>query len=109
MKDLKIDTIIDLFEKEISKNVKNKHKVYSFEKNKLQNINHIYNILKSGNYNGGKYNIFLIKEPKHRIVMALDISDKIINHYIARHVLEKKLSKYLDIRNVATRKNMGTK
>lgn len=103
-----LETLLDLFEQEISKNVKNKHKVYMFEKNKFQNINHILEILKSGNYNGGKYNIFLIKEPKHRIVMALDISDKLINHFIARYVLEIKLSKYLDMRNIATRKGLGT-
>ncbi len=103
-----LDTILDLFEQEISKNVKNKHKVYMFEKNKFQNINHIVSILQSGIYDGGKYNIFLIKEPKHRIVMALDIKDKLINHFIARYVLELKLTKYLDPRNIATRKNMGT-
>lgn len=103
-----LEVLLDLFEQEISKNVKNKHKVYMFEKNKFQNINHILEILKSGNYNGGKYNIFLIKEPKHRIVMALDISDKLINHFVARYVLEIKLSKYLDIRNIATRKGLGT-
>ncbi len=103
-----LEVLLNLFELEISKNVKNKHKVYMFEKNKFQNINRIINVLRTNNYNGGKYNIFLIKEPKHRIVMALDISDKIINHFIARYVLERKLSKYLDIRNVATRKNMGT-
>lgn len=103
-----LETILELFEQEISKNVKNKHKVYMFEKNKFQNINHILEILQSGNYNGGKYNIFLIKEPKHRIVMALDISDKLINHFVARYILEIKLSKYLDPRNIATRKGMGT-
>lgn len=103
-----LEVILNLFELEISKNVKNKHKVYMFEKNKFQNINYILDILQSGNYSGGKYNIFLIKEPKHRIVMALDISDKLINHFIARYVLEKKLTKYLDPRNIATRKNMGT-
>ncbi len=56
-----LETILDLFELEISKNVKNKHKIYMFEKNKFQNINHILEILKSGNYRGSKYNIFLIK------------------------------------------------
>ena len=30
--------------------------------------------------------------------MSQSIYDKIINHYIARYVLEKKLTKYLDIR-----------
>lgn len=103
-----LDTILNLFETEVSKNVKNKHKAYMFEKNKFQNINRILNILQSGNYDGGKYNIFLIKEPKHRIVMALDIKDKLINHFIARYVLEQKLTKYLDDRNIATRKDMGT-
>ena len=38
--------------------------------------------------------------------MSQSIYDKIINHYIARYVLEPKLTKYLDIRNTATRKNM---
>lgn len=103
-----LDTILNLYEQEISKNVKNKHKVFMFERNKFQNIEHILHIIKSGMYEGGRYNIFLIKEPKHRIVMALDIRDKIINHFIARYVLEKKLSKYLDDRNIATRKGMGT-
>ena len=103
-----LDTILNLYEQEISKNVKNKHKVFMFERNKFQNIEHILHIIKSGMYEGGRYNIFLIKEPKHRIVMALDIRDKIINHFIARYVLEKKLSKYLDNRNIATRKGMGT-
>lgn len=103
-----LETILNLFELEISKNVKNKHKVYMFEKNKFQNINRILDILRTGNYYGGKYNIFLIKEPKHRIVMALDIGDKLINHFIARYVLERKLAKYLDPRNIATRKEMGT-
>ena len=40
--------------------------------------------------------------------MSLPVKDKIINHFITRYSLEKNLSKYLDTRNVATRKNMGT-
>ncbi len=40
--------------------------------------------------------------------MSQSIYDKVINHYIARYVLEEKLTKYLDIRNTATRKNMGS-
>ena len=106
--DCNLETILELYEKEISKNVKNKHKVYMFEKNKFQNLSYVIRTLQTGNYDGGKYNIFLIREPKHRIVMALGIRDKIINHFIARYVLEKKLTKYLDDRNIATRKGMGT-
>ncbi len=105
---INLKTILDLYELEISKNVKNKYKVYMFEKNKMQNINYIINILQNDKYNGGLYNIFLIKEPKHRIVMAQGITDKIINHFVTKYILEVKLTKYLDMRNIATRKNMGT-
>ncbi len=40
--------------------------------------------------------------------MSISVFDKLINHYYSKTVLEPKLSKYLDIRNTATRKNMGT-
>ncbi len=39
------------------------------------------------------------------VVMSLDLNDKIINHFITKFVLEPKLEKYLDIRNIATRWN----
>ncbi len=35
------------------------------------------------------------------------MKDKIINHYVSRHILIPRLEKYLDIRNAATRKDMG--
>lgn len=50
----------------------------------------------------------IIRDPKYRIVMSLNISDKIVNHYLARYVLIPKLDKYLDIRCVATRGGYGT-
>ena len=103
-----LNNILNLYESEIAKNVKNKNRIYYFEKNKMQNIEEIIKTIKSGNYKIDKYNIFMISEPKHRIIMALNIKDKIINHYIAKYVLEEKLTKYLDDRNIATRKNMGT-
>jgi len=102
------ENIINIYDNEISKNVKHKRKLEIFERSKIQNINTIINILKSNNYNGGEYEIFLISEPKLRIVMSLKVIDKVINHFVTRYILEPKLTKYLDIRNVATRKNMGT-
>ena len=101
--------ITDIYENEVRKNTKNKLKIYNFEKYKMQNINYIYTYI--NNYNNNylcKYNIFLITKPKFRIVMSLNIKDKVINHYITRKILIPKLTKYLDHRNVATRKNMGT-
>ena len=106
--DLTVANILKIYEKEISKNVKNKRRLYNFEVNKMQNITNILSMLQNGKIGHKKYNIFLIYEPKCRLVMSLNVSDKIINHFITRYSLEKNLSKYLDPRNVATRKNMGT-
>ena len=103
--------ILNIYENEIRKNTKNKKKIYTFEKHKMILINDIYNIIL--NYNGVgsyvcKYNIFLITRPKNRIIMSLNIKDKIINHYVTRYYLMPNLEKYLDFRNVATRIGMGT-
>lgn len=106
--DLTTENILKIYEKEISKNIKNKKKLYNFEINKMQNVTNILKMLQAGEIGHKKYNIFLIYEPKCRLVMSLSVSDKIINHFVTRYSLEKNLSKYLDSRNVATRKNMGT-
>ena len=107
MKDNIFERVLELYEKEISKNVKSKRKVYNFEKYKMQNISEIVKAIDNNNFKINKYNIFLITEPKHRIVMSLNVKDKIINHYVARYVLETNLTKYLSSKNVATRKEMG--
>lgn len=106
---MKVDVydLLDIYENELSRNTKNKRKINNFERNKMENIYNIKNIIESGNYKVGKYNIFNISIPKYRIVMSINIKDKIINHYVARHMLINKLDKYLDIRNCATRKNKG--
>lgn len=56
---------------------------------------------------GGEYEIFLISKLKLRIVISLKVMDKIINHFVTRYILEPKLTKYLDIRNIATKKRYG--
>ena len=108
MDNVKFSDILKIYNEEVSKRVKNKKKINDFEKFKITYLKSIYDVLVSGNYKPLRYNIFLIKEPKYRIIMSQGIYDKVINHYIARFVLESKLSKYLDNRNVATRKNMGS-
>ena len=100
--------LLDIYDKEIRINCRNKNKVYNFEKYKIQNITSIYNSLINNDYKPRKYNIFIIRDPKYRIVMSLSIRDKTINHYLARHILIPKLEKYLEMRNIATRKNMGS-
>ncbi len=108
LNELNIKNVLDIYENEISKNVKNKKKLYYFDINKIQNINSIINMLKVSNVGHEKYNIFVIHEPKERLIMSLSVKDKVINHFVTKYILEKKLSKYLDDRNVATRKNKGT-
>lgn len=104
---VEVNDILNIYEKEICKNTKNKKKLLNFERNKITNIFDIVNIIENGNYHISKYNIFSIDKPKYRVIMSLNIKDKVINHYVARYILLNKLDKYLDIRNCATRKNMG--
>ena len=80
--EVKINDLINIYEQEISKNVKNKRRVANFEINKMQNISDIKKMLEEGNIGHQKYNIFLIYEPKCRLVMSLSVKDKIINHYL---------------------------
>lgn len=108
MDNLNVSNLLNIYENEISKNVKNKRKLYDFEINKMQYIEDIIKMLKNGLVGHNHYNIFLIYEPKCRLVMSLSVKDKVINHFVTRYVLEKKLTKYLNDRNVATRKGMGT-
>ncbi len=106
--DLILPNVLYIYEKEISKNIKNKRKLYNFEINKFQNLTNVLKMLQNGEVGHNKYNIFLIYEPKCRLVMSLSVEDKIINHFVTRYSLEKNLECLLDPRNVATRKNMGT-
>ena len=108
MNDVAISKILKIYNEEVSKNVRNKKKINGFEKYKITYLESIYNVLISNNYKPLRYNIFLIKDLKYRVIMSQNIYDKIINHYIAKYILDSKLSKYLDKRNVATRKNMGS-
>ena len=108
MDNLNVSNLLNIYENEISKNVKNKRKLYDFEINKMQYIEDIIKMLKNGLVGHNHYNIFLIYEPKCRLVMSLSVKDKVINHFVTKYILENRLEKYLDKRNVATRKRMGT-
>lgn len=100
--------ITDVYKKQIRVNTKNKYKIKKFEDFYAVNIYRIKKILDSKNYKTGKYNIFLIKEPKYRIIMSQKITDKVINHLVANNILLPILDKSLIDTNVATRKGKGT-
>ena len=87
---------------------RNKKKVEIFEKHKIEHICNIKRRLDNRCFEFGKYNIFMITDPKARIVMAEELEDKIINHLIAEYILVKVFEpKYTD--NIcATRIGKGT-
>ncbi len=105
---INIFDLFEIYENDVVKNLKNKRKIFEFEKNKVNYIVSIKNVLENSNYNGGSYKIFLIHDPKTRVIMSQSVFDKIINHYVAKKILEPNLEKYLCPENCATRKNMGT-
>ena len=87
---------------------KNRKKICKFECFKGSNLLNILNILKVNKYKHGNYNIFIIKEPKYRIIMSEKLNDKIVNHLISNYVLIPLIEPLLINSNVATRKNKGT-
>ena len=99
-----IENIINAY-KMVRKNTLNKNKIYKFEEYYTSNISNIFKLL--DDYKVGKYNIFLIKDPKYKIIMSQNINDKIINHLMA-DILIKVLEPSLISTNVASRKNKGT-
>jgi retron-type reverse transcriptase len=103
-----IKNIIDIYNKQIRINTKNKRKIERFEDYLVENIVNIQNILENKRYRPSSYNIFLIKVPKVRIVMSQNIIDKVINHLVAKYFLVDVIEKKLINQNVATRKNKGT-
>lgn len=92
----------------IKTNTKNKRKIENFENNYVSNTVYIKNILEKKNYKPGKYNIFIIREPKIRLIMSQNITDKIINHLVSQYFLVNIFEKTLINENIATRKNKWT-
>lgn len=102
--DFTIENIIKAY-KTVRKNTLNKNKIYKFEEYYTSNISNVFKLL--NDYKVSKYNIFLIKDPKYRIIMSQNINDKIINHLMA-DILIKVLDSSLINTNVASRKGKGT-
>ena len=101
-----INYIFNIY-KQVRSNTKNKYKIYKFDSFLSINVYRIYKTFRNCNYTPSEYNIFLIKEPKYRIVMSQNIYDKVINHVIG-NLLIKALDSSLINTNVATRKGKGT-
>lgn len=101
------DTLL-LYNTELRSRIKNKDSKLKFENQLSESITLATNFINDPNHRINKYNIFKIYEPKKRLIMSLSIIEKIVNHYFTINVLSPKTEKYLDIRNCAARKGMGT-
>ncbi len=105
-----VDTVkIEEMYKVIRSNTKNRGKLHKFELFYSSNIISIFQVLKNKKYSHSKYNIFLVHEPKYRIIMSEIMSDKVVNHLFSKYVLQPGIYPHLIAQNVATRINKGTK
>lgn len=105
---LKIDYLYEMYYI-IRKNTKHKDKIFKYELFLSSNLINILNKLKKRKYVHNKYNIFLIKDPKYRIIMSEKLDDKIVNHFVSKYILSYNIEHRLLDCNVATRVNKGTK
>lgn len=100
--------VIEKNYKDVCSKTKHRNKIIKFDLFHSTNINSIYDELRKRKYHHSQYNIFLIKEPKYRIVMSEGIRDKIINHIVSNQFLKPALYPKLIEANVATREGKGT-
>lgn len=100
--------ILDSY-KLVVKNTEHKEKIFKYNLFLSSNLVDIYNDLKNYKYHHDKYNIFLIKDPKYRVIMSENLKDKIVNQMVSEYILKPVLEPRLIDSNVATRKNMGSK
>ena len=103
-----LDTIIRMYETTIKLNTKNKKKIQKFENFYCCNIAKIKESLCNKSYIVGSYNIFLVREPKLRIIMSQEIIDKVVNNLVAKYFLVSVFDKSMLDRNCATRIGKGT-
>lgn len=111
---MKYDDLLDIQKLEevyhiIKLNTLHKDKIVKFEIFLTSNFVNIIEILRSKKYMHSKYNIFLITEPKPRIIMSESMTDKLINHLVSKYVLFKVIEPKLIDMNIATRGEKGTK
>lgn len=92
----------------IFKTCKNKEKVYKWESIRDVLVVKIYNDLNNRNYKFGKYHKFIIYEPKKRVIMAMDMYDKLVNHLVSEYILLPSIIPGLIDSNVASRVGKGT-
>lgn len=103
-----IQKIQKVYDHRVRINTKNKKKLEKFDNYYVSNMIYIKTLLERREYVPGRYNVFLIKEPKLRLIMSQNIIDKIINHVVSEYFMINVFDKSLIDQNIATRKGRGT-
>ncbi len=96
-----------IYNSQIRVNTKNKVKIRKFEDFYSLNVSRAMECFDRKNYFPSKYNVFLVKEPKYRVIMSQNIFDKLINHVIANILIDVLVPTLIDT-NVATIRFKGT-
>jgi len=104
----KFENIMNSFDT-VCKNTRNKRRVSNFKAFKCVYVSQIYRMLNSKTYKMGRYNVFKIYEPKERIIVSLNMYDKVVNNLVSKYILEPAILPCLVDTNVASRRNMGTR
>lgn len=82
--------------------------VIEFESNLGQNITQLQRELESESYKVGHYRVFMVKEPKKRLIMAMPFRDRVVQHAVCDFVLEPIFDRHMINTNCANRHGMGT-
>lgn len=105
---LKYEYIKSMFYK-IKRNCKNKMVIYEYNLYLNSNLYRILELLYLRKYKFSRYRIFMIRDPKFRIIMSENINGKLVNHLVSKYILLKCLESKLIDTNVATRINKGSR
>lgn len=92
----------------IKRNCKNKQAIYNYKLYLNENLYRVLELLYKREYRFSKYRIFMIRDPKFRIIMSENIPDKLVNHMVSKYILLPCLESKLIDTNVATRINKGS-
>jgi len=87
---------------------KSKKEKIEFEKNLLSNISEIAEELEKETYEVENYRLFIVKEPKIRLIMSMAYRDKIIQRCLCDQILSKLIKSKVIYDNVAVQKEKGT-
>lgn len=90
-----------------SKGKHRKRGCFNFEKHLASNLDRIYEQIHNGTYKPREYHMFMVYEPKPRVIYAPCFADLVVQHAIYRIILPIFDKKFID-QSYACRLNKGT-